>query len=320
MSKEVEIGVSTATFIRAQNPPLIGHIPEVEAAVLSAKNLGIGLEVVYRNSAQKKIIERCWESNVPVFQIHGPIFYDLADGVRAGMAEPSKSWVAVNPLLGILSLGTLRRDFEATLTFARNLGVSRVVLHPRGAEILYKKGLVNASPEGDFSVAIEPDWRRPKESEHWVWQPEKVLEIAEKNGGGICMDTSHTSMSLNSVDHLVSLYEKYKKAPKGVLSIHLAAVIPDTEAYWILGRKKAGLPLDPRYVPPQALGAFREFYQHLRLDNFSGPVIIELFNFPGGYSLEQRKKAVEITLESLNSGKNSEASISLSGKTTSRPI
>ena len=320
MSKELAFGVSTATFICAENPPYFRYIPEVEAAISSAKSLGIGVEVVYRNKAQRKIIEECQKSGVPVLQVHGPIFYDFNEGLRAGLNEPSKSWVLINPLLDFLALGSLRNDFGKSVSFAKRLGASSMVLHPRGAEILYKKGLIHASEEGDFSLAIEPDWRRPGKSGYWLWRPEKVLEIAHQANVGICMDSSHTSMSLNSVDHLVEVYEKYKKAPRGVVSVHLAAVIPGKEAYWILGRKQAGLPLDPKYIPPHVWGAFREFYQHIRMDNFLGPVIIELFIFPNGYSLEQRKKAVEVTLNSLQSWKNNESSVSLPGKVISRPI
>ena len=76
------------------------------------------------------------------------------------------------------------------------------------------------------------------------------------------------------------------------------------------------MPLDPRVVPPGVLDGFREFMAYLRHRRFQGPIVVELFSFPDGDSLEQRKAAVWNTLNALYTGARSDGSVSLPGKPT----
>lgn len=322
-----QIGVSTATFVefrfsQAVNllaSRLIGnaYIPEVGRALQVASELGLGIEYAYRNnsgSASHEILS----SNVPVLEVHGPIFYDFIDSLHNGLNENSRLGVIKDPVIALLAGGTIKADlkncFEET---SYSLGASSVVLHPHGAEIAYQNGLLQLADNYGISIAIEPDWKRNRESPYWNWNPRNVTNIATNLEQGICLDLSHTGISFNDVDHLIEIYEFCKQAPKGVLAIHMNVAVPgETEAM-------GGLPLykDRAIVPDAVHGVYREFWQHVQADqSFKGPIIIELFAFPKGESFEQRRKAVEETLESLISYSSQDPSISLPQKPTIRPL
>lgn len=328
MSLEIEIGpkfgLSTACFMdsnlgeaRKYFGAFISHrqyLPEIPSSLQVAKKLGLGLELVYRKGADKETLVLFEGRKVPVLQIHGPIWYDLPTAFREGWQEASKSGAIIDPLLSFLALGTLKGDFKKCLSLANKLRSPQIVIHPGGAEILYRNGLSQLTASYGLNLAIEPDHRRPNEASCWIWQPEKAVELAGKANEGICMDTSHTIISQRSVRHLCETYDKYKKTPKGVLSIHLVAAIPEDNPWELHRKRNGGLPLDPRIVPPYILGAFREFYQHLLRDRFSGPIIVELFQFKG----LNREEAIYNTLNSLETNPKFPSSISLPGEPTVR--
>jgi sugar phosphate isomerase/epimerase len=329
MNKEIHFGVSTACFM-SQKPTEAAkyfssllnnpHIPEVKAGVTAAEKLGLGLEIVYRRFANDQITALIKEKGIPVFQIHGPIWYDYFHAAKAGLGEVKRSGVVIDPLISLLAFGTLKSDFVRTLELARRLGTKQIVLHPSGVNILFERGFINLTT--GRNLALEPDWRRWNGSTAWVWQPQEAASVARRLDGGICMDISHTIISLNSasVNDLVRVYEEYQQTPKGVKSIHLSVAVPGASPLEMIRENNIGLPLDARHVNDRVLGNIKDFYQHIKSGRFGGPVIVELFSFKGEESIDQRIKAVETTLENLESAYKKKRSLSFQGRPTKKPI
>jgi len=333
MNKEMSFGVSTASFIdfEMKKAPLFfkGRIfnrpftPELTPAVALAGQLGIGLELVYRNGAAEDIIAAIQREKIPVLQVHGPVTYNLTSAFREGLATSGKLRGLILPGTSLLANGTLNSDLEKCLGVAQKLNSPLVVLHPRSAEIFFrkKKKLVGKLPLSAINLAIEPDYKHHQESYFVVWNLSEVKDIVKQINEGACFDISHEIISsirkgYGTLPNLCEPFDKLNKGcPKGVLSIHLNAAQRNKK-----GDVDGGLPLDPEISDVNVIASVRNFYRHLKTVGFSGPIIVELSNFMDKGSLEQRKKAVEITLNNLETAPKKPSSLSFSNQPTQKPI
>lgn len=339
MIKE-RIGVSTGTFIDfsdsiGDGKKIIGarlkndiYAPEIDRALKVAKDLGIGLELVYRVGIENILFDGSERLKNRVLQIHGPVFVNTVDAIQQGIEEHrggSLKGILLsaiqNPLIAQFANGTLEGDWQATKALKRFLRVQNIVLHPWGADVLSQKGFMSFRPGSATTIAIEPDFQRRKSAAHIIWETEKVKEIADRLGQGICLDTSHTVISYNSTDALVKAYEAYKTSPKGVAAIHFSVAVPSDNRDDFFTKGTGALPLynDPAIIPPSVRDVYREFYQGIMHDaSFTGPLILEMWSFPKGGSFEDRRKAVEETLNVLEGSNEPPHSISSPDSPTRR--
>lgn len=305
---EIKFGVSTLTFLNQQISPVEGigryllpglkrkpKLDEVEGAITACEKIGdLGLEIVYRKWGREKIKRLLKEKQIPILNVHGPIWWDTLHAFRQGFEEEEKTGVLFDPLLSWVAFGFLKGEFEKSFGLAEDLESPHLTLHPGGADILHKKGLLEREIEQPVDVLIEPDWKRINpQARSWVWQPEKVIEIAQTAGLGIAFDTSHEMISQNKLD-LYSAFEFYhQNSPGGIKVIHLSGAIPTKE-----GQVHGGRPLDPRLVPEKVIRHIQEFYRQIIADGWTGTVIIEL-SVGMGKTLDQKIKATEMTREAL---------------------
>jgi sugar phosphate isomerase/epimerase len=314
MRQELRAGVSYAGVLVGR--PYLG---EVDPTMSTAEELQLTIEWVYRVGGAHHAQQLFGAKPSIVRQIHAPIFYDFITAAVQGAGELSRTRLVLNPLLAVLALGTLRHDFMENVRLAQALRVTQLVVHPHGARRLQQSGLLSLAKAHGIRLAIEPDWRRP-DACFWLWQREVVREIADTLDEGICLDTSHTLISYQSGavgPTLCQTYDELARARRGVVAIHLSGALPDAQnEVSIYGAGRRAVPLDPRMVPPEVLGGFREFMEHLRQMRFQGQIVVELFSFPGGDSLERRKAAVWNTLNALFTGARNDGSMSLRGRPT----
>ncbi len=341
MGLESRIGVSSATFFDLSNAESEGkkivssyvkggiHAPEVARTIEAAKKFGIGMELVYRKNLVY-LSPQITESNVEVFQMHGSTARSIPNSIKQSLEEhpPTEGLGAFinlieSPVIAWAAMGTLKGDWDYNVYLALLLGVSQIVVHPYGADYLQKTGLIEVAKNRGVTMAIEPDFKRLKESSSVIWDQEKVLAIAQKTGEGICMDTSHTIITTNNLASLSEAYHFYKQAPKGVKAIHVSAAVPGEHRQAFFTQATGAMPLyqDESIIPSNVRGAYAEFIQEVANDpDFDGPIIIELFSFPKGRSFGQRIKAVEETLNSLLGFVSNGGSLSFPGQPTARPI
>jgi sugar phosphate isomerase/epimerase len=317
----LQIGVSTGSFVEfkpreALKLPgyLVGrpYIPEIVAGVSAARDLDIGLEIAYRKRADKQVVEMIENERVKVLQIHGPIFFNILDSLKQGRQEDSvKMGIALDFFNTALAGGGLKSEFRNNIKLAEQLGVGQIVIHPRGAEMLHDSGLLSLTTKAyggeGISIAIEPDWKRQNASRNWVWHWEEASEIANKTSTGICMDVSHTVISHNSLKYLGDIFNYYQANTKGVLAIHFNAAVPWSDKSEI----HKGWGALPMYTnidelvenQPAVLGAYREFWQHIKQSGFSGPVIIEVYSYKRGeHTFDEKIKAIAETVNFLEGG------------------
>lgn len=306
--KEIKFGVSTLTFLNQQISPVEGigryllpglkrkpKLDEVEGAITACEKIGdLGLEIVYRKWGGEKIKRLLKEKQIPILNVHGPIWWDTLHAFRQGFEEEEKTGVLFDPLLSWVAFGFLKGEFGRSQKLAKDLKSPHLTLHPGGAKILNQKGLLKGKIKQPVEILIEPDWKRINpQARSWVWQPEKVIEIVQTAGLGIAFDASHEIISQNKLD-LYSTFEYLnQKSPEGVKIIHLSGAVPAKE-----GQVHGGLPLDPRLVPEKVIRHFQEFYQQILADGWTGTVIIEL-SVGMGKTLDQKIKATEMTREAL---------------------
>lgn len=306
-----ELAVSSSTFIDMGKPISYGintvkglakrelYAPEIDEAIKAAEEFGLGLEIAYRVGLRYKL-DQIKKSGIPVDQIHGPIVWNLEQIIHA--SSGLKDLVFGVGMAGLAN-GTISSDWEETKKATRDLGAKRIVLHPNGAEILYKNRGVIFGQDDQLVVAIEPDFKRLSEKPGIVWKSDEVVRIANLTGQGVLLDTSHTGITYNNVEAMFSLYEKYKQEVKrGVVAIHFSVAIPgkDRSEFFTSNPGTGARPLY-KNTPDAVKGAYREFYQQVVSDkDFNGPFVLEMWSFPNGNSMDDRRKAVEETLEVLN--------------------
>jgi sugar phosphate isomerase/epimerase len=330
MSNKITYCVSSACFFGMHktnlwNFPteLLGflNLGEIDSAVKIAKMLDIKIEIVYRSSYKlfKLIIK-----NDMVESFHAPIFFDFHSAFLQGLRYFSRDKSFFNAIMGYLIFGSLTRDFNKCTDVALKYGAKLIVFHPRELSLFISKGSEILSRKG-IDFVIEPDWKRPKRTPYfWIWEKDKIADLSNNIGVGICLDTSHTLISYQKGDiaeNLCGTFDFYQKKTKGVYAIHLSAAMPDPEnPMRIHDKSLGGMPLDNRFVSDRVIDAFQTFHQHVVSTNYSGSIVIELFSFPEGGSSSQREKAVYTTLETLQARGQKNISISISGKTTMRPL
>jgi len=325
---EIKFGVSTLTFINQQVSLAEGvqrylvpglkrepKLDEVKEAIIACEKIGnLSLEVVYRKWSEEKIKQLLEKKQIPILNLHGPVWWNGLHAFRQGIEEEEKAGILINPLVSWLAFGFLKGEFRQTRRLAADLESPHLTLHPGGARILHKKGLLEGKIKQPVEVLIEPDWKRINpQAKTWIWQPEKVAEIAQAAGLGIAFDTSHEIVSQNKLD-LYSAFEYYnQKSPGGVKVIHLSGAKPVEE-----GQVHGGLPLNPKLVPEKVIRHFQEFYRQIITDGWKGVVIIEL-SVGMGKTLDQKIKATEMTREALETMPKT-GSLSLPGKPTHRSL
>lgn len=312
------VAVSTSTFIDLSHPVSDGlkitkgliegglYAPEIGQAIQTAKEFGLGLEIAYRVGLSRAV-DKIKESGVYIYQLHGPVVWSAREAVSEAVGTNNDSSLKVKlkgVVMGVgmakLANGTISTDWEETKRLTRELGAKSIVLHPNGAEILYKnRGMIFGSDD-QLVVGIEPDFKRMTEKPGVIWNPDEVVRIAEMTEQGVLLDTSHTGITYNSVQDMFRLYEKFKKeVKKGVVAIHFSVAVPgeSREEFFTKGTGARPLYQD---TPDWVKGAYREFYQEVTRDqDFKGPIVFEMWSFPKGNTMNDRRKAVGETLEGL---------------------
>jgi sugar phosphate isomerase/epimerase len=282
------------------------YAPEIDQAIKAAKEFGLGLEIAYRVGLGRASND-IQESGVTVEQLHGPVVWSLKESVSESVGTNSDSsffakmkGAALGVGMAKLANGTLESNWKDTERLAYELGARSIVLHPNGAQILYKNRGVILGLDENLVVGIEPDFRRMKEKPGIIWDPEKVIQIAQITDQGVCLDTSHTGITYNSVADMFRLYEKFKKeVRRGVVAIHFSVAIPNEDREDFFTKGTGARPLY-RDTPDMVKSAYREFYQQVMKDpDFNGPLVLEMFAFPKGNSMDERRKAIEETLDVL---------------------
>lgn len=325
------IGISTGTFMDISSPlreggkilaaKLSGEIyaPEIERTERAAKKLGLGIELIYRVGSEN-CLPKLKTLSPKVLQIHGPIHRSAIDAILQGQNEyrdnspvTALKYALFSFFIARFMLGTVKDDMPRVINLVLELGVDRVVVHPWAAQYITRRS-------SNFPIGIEPDFRRLKESKYFIWETEEVISIANRLGAGIVLDVSHTVISTNSLESISKTYEKYKKAPGGVIAIHFSVAIPGDTREEILLKGTGAMPLYPD-TPDSVKGYLKEFYQQVSNDtNFKGPLILEIWSFPKGGKFDQRIKAVEDTLNILEGSRDLPRSTSLPKEPTHQPI
>ena len=330
LETKIHFGVSTVnfqqaslveTFRKAVLPGLRkqADLSEVEGAITACEKIGdLSLELVYRKWGEEKIKQLLNEKDIPILNVHGPVWWDTLHALKQALQEQDLVLVLADPFLPWLAYGFLKKEFSQSYQLAQDLACPHLTLHPGGASILHQKGLLAEEIKQPIDVLIEPDWRRTRPlAKTWVWQPEKIIEIAQTTGLGITFDTSHQLISQNKLD-LCSAFEYYQqKSSGGVKVIHLSgAVLTET------GRVHGSLPLDPRLIGEETISHFQEFYQHLVDTDWQGAVIIETASVKmlGQPTLDARIKATETSINVFQGERSNHPSVSLPHQPTSRPF
>lgn len=320
--------VSSSTFIKfpegATNQAAYGigigknllqggiYAPEVSEAIKAAKELDLGLEIAYRVGLGR-ISNEIQESGISVQQLHGPVVWSLKESVSEAVGTNGDSsffakmkGAAMGVGMAKLANGTLEANWKDTERLAYELGAKSIVLHPNGAQILYKNRGIILGSDDNLVVGIEPDFRRMKEKPGIIWDPEKVIEIATITNQGVCLDTSHTGITYNSLGDMFYWYNRLKRfVPKGVVAIHFSVALPSKDREDFFTKGTGARPLY-RDTPDMVKGAYREFYQQVMKDpDFSGPLVFEMFSFPKGDSMDDRRHAVAETLDVLEGSNTS---------------
>lgn len=319
MSVEMSVDVSSSTFINFGGFLVNGlrtvgslavnqvYAPEISAAMKTAEELGLGVELAYRVGLRRS--QEIWSSGAPVHQIHGPVIWSLKEAASEALGTTNPKSLKSKVINSALSVGmaafgngTISSDWGETVALTRELGAKSIVLHPNGAEILYKNRNVIFGPDDQLVVAIEPDFKRMTEKAGVIYEPDEVIRITEITEQGVCLDTSHTGITYNNTEAMFKLYEKYKKeVKKGVVAIHFSVAIPgENRSEFFTSNPGTGARPLYKDTSDWIKGAYREFYQMVVKDeDFKGPFVLEMWSFPKGNSMDDRKRAVEETLEVL---------------------
>lgn len=282
--KDIRFGVSTATFLKEidlrhlqstlRNP----NLSEVKTTIAAAEELGdLGLEIVYRRWADKKMARLLTNKTDLVFTVHVPIWWSLGEAFSQGFQEENSFSGPVKDVVATyLLLGTLEQDFGKAQQLAFQ-NQAKMIVHPGGAKALVNKGYTLPRGKRPAEICIEPDSRRKGRTKPWIWQKEQVLKIAREFNFAIAMDLSHTIIAQNNLD-LRSTYEFLNDGSANrVKVVHLNAAIPNKET-GIPDTADRGLPIA---VNDRVLGVIKEFYQQLERDKFSGYLIFEYFQKHG---------------------------------------
>jgi hypothetical protein len=329
--REKRISVSSATFIDLSHPISDGikitkgliegktYAPEIDAAIETAKELDLGLELAYRIGIDR-LSKRISTSEVSINQIHGPVVWDLQTGINESVgtivSKSTKSkLIELAKTVGMIKLanGSLKDNWNDTVNIANKLGAKNIVLHANSTEILYKNKKAIFTSNESIVVGIEPDFKRLTDKPGIIWEPNEIVRIANLTEQGVCLDTSHTGITYNSLDEMFNLYEKYKKEVKrGVVAIHFSVAIPGEtrDEFFTKGTGARPLYQDTR---DSIKGRYIEFYQEVMRDqSFKGPFVLEMWSFPKGNSIKDRQQAVEETLNVLNGSKEKYKTYSIS--------
>lgn len=319
--KDIRFGVSTATFLKEvdlrhlqsalRNP----NLSEIKTTIAAAEELGdLGLEIVYRRWADKKMARLLANKTDLVFTVHAPIWWSLAEAFSQGLREENRfSGPIKDVVASYLLLGTLDKDFAK----ARNLAAdhqAKIIVHPGGAKTLVKKGYTLPYGKRPVEICIEPDSRRKGRDKPWIWQKEQVLKIARDFNFAVTLDISHTIIAQNNYE-LRDTYEFLNDgSAKRVKVVHLNAAIPNKET-GIPDYTDRGIPITAN---DRVLGVIKEFYQQLERDNFNGYLIFEYFQRHGD-NPDEKIRILDRSRRALV-GNTKNQSISSLGKPTSQGL